>query len=141
MQLKHCACVNTVQQSRSTDIIFKFDCSIAYPYDAHALAAPAHDSFDQHRVANGSCFALKSAVSLVFAMIARGDRHTSSSHQSLGHALRAHCVDCRGRRANEDHPSLRTGLSKGRILAEEAIAALALHVEVAVQFVSSTYTC
>jgi hypothetical protein len=124
-----------VQQSRSTDIIFKFECSVTYPYDAHALAASAHDSFDQHRVANGCCFTLKSAVILVLAVIARGDWHSSSSHQSLGHTFRAHCVDCRGRRANEDHSSLSAGLSKRRILAEEAIAAAALHVEVAVQCV------
>ncbi|MNM87516.1 hypothetical protein D3C81_996990 [compost metagenome] len=89
---------------------------------AHALAAAARAGLEQHRVADAVGLAAQQRRVLVFAVVARHQRHRCALHQLLGRALAAHRVDGGGRRADEDQPRRGAGLGKGLVLGQEAVA-------------------
>ena len=91
-------------------------------YQAHAAPAAACHSFDQQGVAELPGLCDQRGIALVLAQIARSAGHTGFHHALLGQGFVAHGFNGRGRRADEQHPCVRTCLRKGGVLAQKAVA-------------------
>jgi hypothetical protein len=88
---------------------------------AHALAAAAGASLDQHRKPDLVCLAGKHHQVLRLAVIARNNRHIGLFHQRLRRVLQPHGADRLGRRPDEDQPGLFDLLDEIRIFREESV--------------------
>jgi hypothetical protein len=89
---------------------------------AHALAASACRSLDQHRQPDAFDRPRQPGVRLVVGRVARDDRHARSLHQFACFDLRPHAGDDARRRSNERELLLFAGPGKRRILGKESVA-------------------
>jgi hypothetical protein len=79
---------------------------------AHALAAAAGRSLQQHRVADAVGLRVQEIRILLLAVVARHQRHVGLFHQLLGSRLGTHGAHGRCRRANEHKACFRAGIRK-----------------------------
>jgi hypothetical protein len=88
----------------------------------HALAAPACDGLDQHRIADRARFLLERLGVLVVAEIAGSHRHARLGHQLLRRILQAHRADAVRFGPDPDQARVDHRLGEVRILGQEAVA-------------------
>ena len=91
-------------------------------HPAHAFAAATGARLDEHRVAHGIGLRLQEGRVVVVPVVTGHQGHPRAGHQGLGGGFAAHGRDGAGRRADEDHACLGTGLGKGFVLRQKPIA-------------------
>ena len=108
-------CLALARGERVDEVRWLFD-------QPHALAAAAGHRLDQHRIADLGGLAGQVFRLLVFAHVARRDRHAGCRHQRLGRVLQPHRGD-RGRaRADPDQPGIEHGLGEPGVFRKEPVA-------------------
>jgi hypothetical protein len=88
---------------------------------AHAFAAAASRSLDEHRIADTIGFTLQQRWILVRAVIPRHQRHLGFLHQRLGGGFQAHGEDAFHRRTDEDNAVRLAGAGESFVLGEKAV--------------------
>ena len=89
---------------------------------AHAAAAAAGYSLDQHRIADFVGLLLEEFRVLTLAVESRHDWNAGLLHQRLGAVLQPHRADRRRGRADEDDAGVRAGVGEIGVLRKKAIA-------------------